>query len=50
MQSLLDAVVLRGSVDFVVLRVDVNDLESDDTIVLDVLAANEYQPRFEGAS
>ena len=50
MQSLLDAVVFRGSVDFIVLRVDVNDLESDYTIILDVLAMYEYQQRFGGAS
>ena len=50
MQSLLDAVILRCSVDFIVLRVDVNDLESDYTIILDVLPTCEYQQGFEEAS
>ena len=50
MQSLLDAVILRCSVDFIVLRVDVNDLESDYTIILDVLATYDCQQSYRGAS
>ena len=49
MQSFLDAVVLCCSVDFIVLRVDVNDLESDYTVILNVLATYEGQQGLQGA-
>lgn len=43
-QCFLDAVVFRRSVDFVVLRVDVDDFQGDYTIILEIFPECARQP------